>query len=148
MFKLDGAVLLNGCDAAKSLSVVHMCTWFRYFFFPTLLLNTAWHSQTEPSVAIAFRTIILIDSAAEPVGTLSPLTQRHTLDLITAVPSLTILQCSRLFQGKYSKRAQIMENLCMKIMSQSAGCFRPSQRTERLLLFFNVAHKLFENVTL
>ncbi len=31
---------------------------------------------------------MLIDSAAEPVGTLSPLTQRHTLVLITAVPSI------------------------------------------------------------
>lgn len=48
---LRQAVLMNGCDAPKSSSAVHMGTWFRYFHFPTLLLNAAWHSQTVESVS-------------------------------------------------------------------------------------------------
>lgn len=70
---------MSGCDAAKSSSAVHIGHLAQVFHFPTLLLNACLpFSDSGVCAAIAFCTITLIDSAAEPVGTLSPLTQKET----------------------------------------------------------------------
>lgn len=82
-------MLMNGCDAGKSLSAVHMGTCSGISFSHAVAQRRLLLSDSGVGVAVAFHTIMLIDSAVEPVGTLSPLTQRHTVVLITAIPSLS-----------------------------------------------------------
>lgn len=45
------ASLMSCCDAAKSLSAVHMGTCFRCLIFPRCCSTPAWHSQTVESVS-------------------------------------------------------------------------------------------------
>lgn len=135
---LRQAAVISSRDAAKSVSAVHMSTWFRYFIFPhscsmqpgIFRCQSLWHF-------IAFFKIMLIDHAAEPVCTLSPLTQRDTLVLLTTVPSLNRVihsynaaDCSGTGQQEGTDARSLMN-----IVSQSADCFRPSQRTAASVVF-------------
>ena len=135
---LRQAAVISSRDAAKSASEVHMSTWFRYFIFPhccsiqpgIFRCQGLWHF-------IGFFWIMLIDHAAEPVCTLSPLTQRHTLVLLTTVPSLNRIihsysaaHCSGTGQQEGTDQRSLMN-----IVSQSAECFRPRQRTAASVVF-------------
>ena len=135
---LRQAAIISSRDAAKSASEVHMSTWFRYFIFPhccsiqpgIFRCQGLWHF-------IGFFWIMLIDHAAEPVCTLSPLTQRHTLVLLTTVPSLNRIihsysaaHCSGTGQQEGTDQRSLMN-----IVSQSAECFRPRQRTAASVVF-------------
>lgn len=74
---------------------------------------------SDSGVCVAFRTIMLIESAAEPVSTLYPLTLRHTLVLITAVPSLIRIihsynaaDCSRIKMQEGTDEGKSLNDYC------------------------------------
>lgn len=97
---LRQAGLMNGCDAAKSSSGSGMS------FSHAVAQCSLALSDTGVCVAVAFHTILLIDSVTEPVGTLSPLTQRHSgLDnggSFCNYPN-PLIQCTRLLLDKTAR---------------------------------------------
>ena len=82
---LRQALLVIGCDAAKSMSAVVPASGVS---FSHAVAQCACHSHC--GVCVAFHTVQLTDSAAEPLGTLSH-SHRHTLVWITAWPPLIMI---------------------------------------------------------